>query len=1048
MSERLRQIERLYHATLEHNESEWKSFLEKACAGDDALRREVESLLEYSKDSTSFIESPAIEAVAKALANEVTPQGEPPQDNAEDLSGTTISHYEILSHLATGGMGVVYKAKDTRLGRIVALKFLPEHFADDATALSRFDREVRSASALNHPNICTIYEVAEHEDRPYMAMEYLDGQTLKDLIAGMPLGIGPVLQLGIDIADGLEAAHAEGIIHRDIKPANIFVTQRGNAKILDFGVAKRPRANSAAGVVSASDRVDRNPSIESLPLEEQHPDPNLTSPGAAIGTASYMSPEQARGENLDVRTDLFSLGLVLYEMATGQQAFRGSTAAIVFRSLLAKQPQPLLQLNPALPRSLERVISKALEKDRASRYQSATEILADLRALKAREVDAKKRKPGLVLAAAVAVMMVLAAIGTYVYREKASSHLLKEKDTLLLADFTNITGDPLWDDTLKQWLRVELEQSPYLNIMPDEDVMKLLRYAGRSSSERVTPELARNLCQRAVSKAVLLGNISSVGGRYEIGLKAVNCENNQSLAEEQREAKNRDEVLSKLHDAGVSMRNKLGESLASIRKYELPMAPATTPSLEALHAYSAGLRAQHTRGDDEALPLLKQAVALDPNFAMAHAMLGTVYANLRDAALAGEQAGNAYALRGRVTQREKFVIDSSYYALTTGELEKEIDVYEQWKRAYPRDLSPHLKLAYSEGFLGQYENAADGYGEALTLEPNDAVNYIDLASTYIVLNRLDEAKSVLDLLQSRKLEHEYAPVVAYLLAFMRDDVKEMERLLSSGSASPESADVLFSTHSDTEAFHGRLRDAQNFLRKAMDSARANQAIARASEWQAHAALRDAELGNAIDARDEAAAALATGEDIKEIAALALARAGDVVTPTKIAQDLAGRLPKDLWLNNYWLPCIKAAIELDRKNPAEAISVLEVTKRFEIGGDPIMLDALYPVYIRGQAYLMQRNASAAVSEFQKIIDHRGRVGNGVIGALAYLQLGRAYAISSDVAKSRAAYEQFLALWSRADPDARLLQEAKKEYTRLRLIRTYDHLRPVAACCLKR
>jgi serine/threonine protein kinase/Tfp pilus assembly protein PilF len=848
MTERLQQIERLYHAALEHQESEWDAFLNAECAGDEALRREVDSLLEYSKRSGTFIESPALEKVAQALASEGK-QTHADVDVDRYLPGGRISRYAVVSHLATGGMGVVYKAKDTRLGRIVALKFLPAHFAHDAYALSRFHREARTASSLNHPNICTIYEVGEHENRPFLVMEYLDGQTLHELISGRPLPTDQLLQLAVEIADALEAAHAEGIIHRDIKPANIFVTQRGRAKILDFGVAKLRPKSVEEGLLSSPEDTPVPEFSASGAFDGEDNDLSLTDPGSAVGTASYMSPEQVRGEEIDARTDLFSFGAVLYEMATGQQAFSGKTTTAVFRAILTSQPRSALELNPALPRTFERIITKALEKDPATRYQSSAAILTDLTALKAGvPLYSKLKSSKLFLGLATGVIALLMAMGIYFYRQRPSSYHLSDKDTVLLADFTNNTGDDVWDETLKQWLRVELDQSPYLNMISDENVAKLLRYAGRSPNDPVTPEIARDLCQRARSKAMLLGSISSVGSHYAIELKAVNCQNEDTLAEEQKEANSREEVLTKLHDAGVSMRNKLGESLASIQKYDLRVEEATTPSLEALKAYSAALKIRQSRGDNDALPLLKRAVALDPKFAMAHAVLGTVYSNLDDGPSAAEHATKAYQLRDVVTEREKFYIDSSYYSVVTGELEKEIEVYEQWKLAYPRDRTPYHKLAYCDGFLGQYDKATAGYREALKIEPNDVVNYVDLASTYIILDRLDEAKNVLDEVKAHKLEHEYVPQISYLLAFMRGDATEMQRLVTAAAGNPQSGDILFSSQSDTEAYYGHLQNAREFSRKAIESALQNQSKGRAAEWQAHAALRAAELGNVREAR--------------------------------------------------------------------------------------------------------------------------------------------------------------------------------------------------------
>jgi len=1042
MTVHLQQIERLYHAALELDESEWEAFLDIECAGDEDLRREVNSLLFYSKHSKRFIESPALETVARELAaehgDEEASRGY--SDSIQNLEGYTISHYEVISHLATGGMGVVYRAKDVLLERIVALKFLPENFAQDPYALSRFQREARTASSLNHANICTLYEVGEHEARPFMVMEYLNGQSLQQLVSGRPLETDRLLQLAVEIADALEAAHGEGIIHCDIKPANIVVTRRGHAKILDFGVAKlRPQTSVEMDSLAAKQNLRGISLMEAAAMDGENRDPALTSRGTAIGTVSYMSPEQARGDELDARTDLFSFGAVLYEMATGRQAFSGTTTAAVMRAVLMEEPKRPLELNPTLPQDLEPVICKALQKDRAARYQSATEMLADLNALKdERHIDGqRKNKLGhLSVFALGSIALLILTTLAYFYPRAPRSNYLTNKDTILLADFINNTSDSVWNETLKQWLRVELDQSPYLNILSDESVSKLLQYAGRSPNERVTPELAHELCQRAGSKAILLGSISSIGRHYVIELQAKDCENGEPIAEEQKEANSREDVLAKLQDAGVSMRNKLGESLASINKYHVPLEQATTSSLEALQAYSAALKIRQSRGDNEAFSLLKQAVALDSNFAMAHAVLATVYSNLDDAAMASEHAKRAYALRDRVTERERFYVDSSYYNMATGELEKELEVYEQWRLAYPRDPSPLHKLAYCEGFLGRYERAAAEYGEALKLEPNDVVNYIDLASTYIVLNRLDDARNVLDELQARKLEHEYTAEVSYLLAFMRDDTAEMDRLVAAADKNPESQDILLSSQSDTEALHGRLQKARELLLRAVESAKQNGQKERASEWQVHAALWEAELGDLATAQRLATTALPATErkDVPAeaaVAALALARAGDVTRAESLLQNLTRQFPSDVWMNRYWFPSIRAAIELDRNNPAQAIEILQAAKLYELGGDPITLDTLYPIYLRGQAYLMQRNSRAAVSEFEKILEHRGRVANGVFGSLAYLQLGRAYMSSSNTPKARSAYQQFLALWKDADSDALLLRQAKTEYSTLHL-----------------
>jgi eukaryotic-like serine/threonine-protein kinase len=953
----------------------------------------------------------------------------------------TISHFRIVEKLGAGGMGVVYKALDIRLDRPVALKFLPDNMAQDPQALERFRREALAASALNYSGICTIYDIGEQDHRPFIAMEFIDGETLRQHIHGHPLPLEEILDLGMQIADALDVAHSGGIIHRDIKPSNVFVTKRGQTKILDFGLAK----------LVAKDLLPLNPE-DSSSKATQEP---LSIVGVISGTPAYMSPEQVRGDDLDSRTDIFALGLLLYEMATGGQAFGGRTGGAIIEAILTRAPAAVRTLNSQIPPQLEEIVNKCLDKDRNLRYPTAAAVRADLQQLKRVSESGSalasaaalaapsppvttvhgRRSYGRFVAPGAAVAIGLLVVVGWLYSSHRAS-ALNQSDTVVLADFTNKTGDPIFDDTLRQGLAAQLQQSPFLSLLSEQRIQQTLRLMGLPSDSKLSPAIAGDLCQRSESKAYLTGTISSLGSQYVIGVSAVNCQTGDYLAQEQFTADGKENVLKALGEASTKLREKLGESLKTVRKLDTPIEQATTSSLEALQAYSLGRKTMQGQADfTAAVPLFEHAIQLDPNFAMAYAALGTSRHNLGEKILAAQNTEKAYELRTRVSEWEKFYIESHYHDFVTGDLEKARQAYELWAQIYPRETVPSTNLGVIYQTLGQHDKALVEYREAMRLSPADSLDFGNLVLAYLHLNRLDESRAAANDALTKNLDSADLRAALYEVAFLKKDLPGMAEQVSWSAGKPGKENLMLYLEADTAAYSGKLRIARELAGQAAASAARAGETEMAAGCESAAALWEALYGNASEARQRVTGTLAqsNGRDAQYAAALALALIRDSAGAQVLADDLQKRFLEDTVVRFNYLPTLRAQIALaDPSEEAKAAGALAATFPYELGvpGGSTFWMNLYPVYVRGEAFLAARQGTQAAAEFQKILDWPGVVVNEPIAALALLGLARSHALAGDAPKAQTAYRDFLTLWKDADPDVPVLVAAKSEYAKLK------------------
>lgn len=952
------------------------------------------------------------------------------------VRGARLGPYEILAPLGAGGMGDVYRARDRKLDRDVAIKVLSESLARNSDALARFEREAKAVAALSHPNILAIHDFGSDEGISYAVTELLEGRTLRDRLDAGPIPIEQALDYALQITRGLSAAHEKGIVHRDLKPENLFVTTDEHLKILDFGLAKRTEEETSGDETSA-------PTV----LRQ-------TQPGTVMGTVGYMSPEQVRGRPVDLRSDLFSFGVVLYELLSGRRAFQRDSAADTMSAILRDEPPELSATDPPIPAALADVVRRCLEKEPARRYQKASDVSADLRRLvrgdrspasasgegrrpadsgpvggpsgRSTVGDGRRRllRGGLIAAVAA---LALAAGGFYLGSRRAPK--VMGKDAIVIADFANTTGESAFDGSLRQALTIQLEQSPSLKLLSAQSVRATLKLMNLPPDARLDTETAREVCQRSNCRAVVAGSIDRIGSHYLIGLRTLDAQSGETLASAEAEASGRDDVLRRLGGAANDMRGRLGETLASVQRHSTPLGQATTSSLDALKAYTEGVRVQWTEGDSSSIPFHRRAIQLDPEFARAYATLGMALSNVGRTSEAIENFSRAFQLRDRVSDPERFYIEATYYGYVTGDLEKSNETYRQWIAAYPGNTAPLVNMAVNLLLLGQYDLAAESLRQAIRVNPDSGGGYLNLVECDVNLGRLEEAKTLFSKALTKFPGSGYLRRQGYYIGFLERDDAAMRQQLDWARGKPADEAPLLWAHSETAASHGRLAEARALAERAVRESKAADNTEQAAQLTAWLGLREADSGNSEAARRLALEALAIrdGRDERTAVSLVLVRAGDVARGMKIADQLDRQFPVDTILQSYWLPTIRASAALAAQRAEDALAVLERARPYELGDQGWA--PLYPIYVRGLADLEAKRPGPATTEFGRMLANPGILKNSPLRPLAELQLARARKMNGELEAARTGYQAFLDAWRGADPGLPALKKAKAELAAL-------------------